>query len=236
MPHETQTLRPSASAVESAKHGVKENNIPAVPAKRAMNHDPSLLLQQAKSGNQTALGELLKSYESYLTLLSRVQIGRKIQGKVDPGDIVQEVFLQVNRQFPQFRGTTEAEWIVWLRRILAGELALTLRRYIGTKGRDVNLEHDLVTALDHSAQSMNLDLADSISSPSQRASRREQAVILASALDELPEDYREVIVLRHLEGHSFAEVATRMGRSEDSVQKLWVRALGNLRRAMESVS
>jgi RNA polymerase sigma-70 factor (ECF subfamily) len=203
---------------------------------RPMNSDSSLFLQQARSGNQKALGALLKSYEPYLTLLSRVQIGRRIQGKVDPGDVVQEVFLQVNRQFSQFRGTTEAEWVAWLRRILAGELALMLRRYIGTKARDVKLEHELVAALDQSAQSMNFDIADSISSPSQRASRREQAVILASALDQLPEDYREVIVLRHLEGYSFAEVAARMGKSDDSVQKLWVRALGKLRRAMESVS
>ena len=71
-----------------------------------------------------------------------------------------------------------------------------------------------------------------ISSPSQQASRREQVVLLADALALLPEDYREVIVLRHLEGLSFAEVGQRMGRSLDSVEKLWVRGLARLRQMM----
>jgi RNA polymerase sigma-70 factor, ECF subfamily len=76
----------------------------------------------------------------------------------------------------------------------------------------------------------------SYSTPSQHASRREQAVLLADALAQLSEDYREVIILRHLEGLPFADVARRMGRSEDSVQKLWVRSLASLRRSMEGVS
>jgi RNA polymerase sigma-70 factor (ECF subfamily) len=70
------------------------------------------------------------------------------------------------------------------------------------------------------------------SSPSGQAARREQAVLLADALDRLPEHYREVIVLRHLEGLPFAEVARRLGRSEDGVQKIWVRALAGLRLAL----
>ena len=70
------------------------------------------------------------------------------------------------------------------------------------------------------------------STPSQRASRREQAVLLADALSLLPDDYREVIILRHLEGLTFPEVAARMGRSLDSVEKLWVRALARVRTAL----
>ena len=53
--------------------------------------------------------------------------------------------------------------------------------------------------------------------------------MLADALARLPEDYREVIVLRHLQGLPFAEVAHRMERSVDSVEKLWIRALARLR-------
>ena len=73
-------------------------------------------------------------------------------------------------------------------------------------------------------------------SPSQQASRREQAVLLADALGKLTDDYREAIVLRHLEGLSFPEVARRMGRSEDSVKKLWARALAKLRRILGAPS
>lgn len=194
---------------------------------------PQLLLEQAQAGSDESRGQLLASYTDYLTLLARVQIGRRIQGKVDPADVVQETFLDAHRQFKLFRGTTEL--VAWLRRILAGQLALTMRRFLGTKSRDVALERELGVQLDQSSDSMDRDLADSISTPSQRASRREQAVLLVDALAKLPDDYREVIVLRHLEGLPFGEVAERMGRSENSVQKLWVRALASLRRAMGGV-
>ena len=62
--------------------------------------------------------------------------------------------------------------------------------------------------------------------------RREQGVLLADALDQLPEDYREAACLRHLEGLPFPEVARRMGRSQDSVEKLWMRGLARLRQIM----
>jgi RNA polymerase sigma-70 factor (ECF subfamily) len=193
---------------------------------------PSTLLDQARNGDRVALGDLLGSYAGYLNLLSRVQIGRRLQGKVEPADVLQEVFLQAHRQFPNFRGTTEAELIAWLRRILAGQLALECRRYLGTKARDVKLEQELGAQLDQSADAFDRGLAASISSPSQRASRREQALLLAEALEKLPDSYREVIILRNLEGLPFNEVAQRMNRSEDSVQKLWVRGLASLRTAM----
>lgn len=192
----------------------------------------TMLLEQARAGDRAALGDLLGSYTGYLTLLSRVQIGRRLQGKVEPADVIQEVFLEAHRQFPQFRGTSEAEFTSWLRRILAGTLALVCRRFLGTKARDVKLEQELGAQLDQSADAMDRNLAASISTPSQRASRREQAVLLAEALDKLPENYREVIILRNLEGLPFAEVAQRMNKSEDSVQKLWVRGLVSLRQAM----
>ena len=67
------------------------------------------------------------------------------------------------------------------------------------------------------------------SSPSEAASRREEAVRLADALGRLPGDYREVLILRHLEGLTFPAAATRMGRTVDAVEKLWMRALAKVR-------
>ena len=191
-----------------------------------------LLLNQARGGSAAALGQLLESYTKYLMLLARVQVGRRLQGKVDPGDVVQETCLEVHRQIGQFRGNSEAEFLAWLRRILAGQIALVLRRYLGTKGRDMKLERELAVQLDQSSELLDGGLAASGSTPSQHASRREQAVLLADALSRLSDDYREVIVLRQLEAFSFPEVAKRMERSEDSVQKLWVRALASLRRTL----
>jgi RNA polymerase sigma-70 factor, ECF subfamily len=194
--------------------------------------NPTDLLDQARAGNESALGQLLENYSRYLTLLARVQIGRRLQGKVDADDLVQDTFMDAHRQITSFRGTTEAEFVAWLRRILAGQLAQTIRRYLGTKGRDAMLERELAVQLDQSGEILDRGLVASQSTPSQHASRREQGVLLAEALDKLPKDYREVIILRHLEDLPLVEAARRMGRSEDSVQKLWVRALVSLRKQM----
>ena len=178
------------------------------------------------------LGRLLELYRRYLALLARVQIGQRLQGKVDASDLVQETFLEAHRHFARFQGTSEAQLVRWLRQILAAKLADLLRRYLGTQGRDVRLERELEDAFDRSSVWVDRGLVAPQSSPSQQAARREQGVLLAAALGELPDDYREVLVLRHLEGLTFPEVAERMGRTLDSVEKLWLRALARLRQLL----
>jgi len=191
------------------------------------------LLDDARTGDGAALGMLLQRYHNYLTLLIRVQLGRRIQAKLDVLDVVQEVALEVHRRVGGFRGASEGEFLAWLRQILGGVLANQIRRYFGAKRRDVRLECDLYEDLDRSSRAMIDPIAASQSSPSAQASRREQAVLLADALDALAPDYREVIILRQLEGLSFPEVSRRMGRSLDSVKNLWARALAKLRRELE---
>jgi RNA polymerase sigma-70 factor, ECF subfamily len=193
------------------------------------------LLASAKAGDAAALGELLGRYNSYLTLLVRVQLSRRIQAKADPADLVQDTFLEAHRHFANFRGTSEPELTAWLRQILGSRLANVVRHYVGTKGRDVRMETDLQAELDESSRFLDAGLIAADSSPSQQAAHRETAVILADALERLPEDYREAIVLRQLEGLAFADVAVRMGKTEDSVQKLWVRGLARLRKEVEGL-
>jgi len=197
-----------------------------------MTATPEQLLQEARAGDAATLGRLLENYRRYLSLLARVQVGQRLQGKVDASDIVQETFLDAHRNFPRFRGTSEAQFVSWLRQILAAKLATMLRHYLGTQGRDVRLEREIENALDRSSVMLDRGLVAVQSSPSHQAARREQAVILADALDQLPKDYREVLVLRHLEGLTFPEVAKRMERSLDSVDKLWLRALARLKQIM----
>jgi RNA polymerase sigma-70 factor, ECF subfamily len=99
----------------------------------------------------------------------------------------------------------------------------------------LRLERALADDLDQSSRALNDGLVAPESTPSQQAVRREQAVILADALQDLPEDYREVIILRQLEGLSFPDVARRMSRTEDSVKNVWLRALARLRRTLEDL-
>src|SRR5205085_12230259 len=102
----------------------------------------------------------------------------------------------------------------------------------GTQARDPRLEQDLQAGVDQSSCLLAGQFAAPGSSPSEAASRREQAVLFADALGRLPDDYREVIVLRHLEGLTFPIVAERMGRTVDSAETLWVRAVARLRQAV----
>lgn len=195
------------------------------------DESPEELLVRARAGDRETLGRLLALYQSYLAILARMQIGRRLQSKVDPSDIVQETFVQAHQFFDQFRGSTEAELMGWLRGILTSRLAKLVRRF-RTRGRDIRLERDMAAELDKSSHAMDRALVAPQSSPSQRAARREQAVLLANALDQLPNDYREVMMLHHLEGLGFPEVALRMGRTVDSVKNLWTRALARLRRTL----
>ena len=195
--------------------------------------DATELIHRARGGTGDALGQLLARYGNYLGLLARVQVGRRLQGKIDPADLVQETFLEAHRHFAGFRGQSEPEVAAWLRQIMAGVLSNLLRRYLGTQGRDIRIERELAGELDRSSQAFDRGLADPGPTPSKLAVGRERAVLLADALGRLPDDYREAIILRNLEELPFAEVALRMGRSEDAVQKLWVRALARLRAALE---
>jgi RNA polymerase sigma-70 factor (ECF subfamily) len=194
---------------------------------------PGVLLELARAGDRGALGRLLDGYRPYLLLLARMQIGRRLQGKVDASDAVQDAFLGAHRDFGRFQGESEREFVAWLRQVLASVLANLVRHYHGTKGRDLRLEQQLAAELEHSSAALDLPLVRSHSSPSRQAEKREQGVLLATALERLPRDDRELLVLRHLEGLSFPEVARRLGRTLDSVKKRWPRALVRLRQEFE---
>jgi len=188
------------------------------------------LVLQAKAGDQEMLGEILESYRNYLGLLVRLQLDRRLRHKVAISDVVQETFIRAQRYFADFRGSTETELLSWLRSNLATTLVDFVRHY-GAQRRDPSREVRLDSALDESARTFK-NIPISLSSPSQNAIRNEEGVVLAEALSRMKSDYREVIVLRHLEGMSFPEISRRMGRSVDSVKNLWARALSKLRQAV----
>ncbi len=192
------------------------------------------LVAMARGGDAEALGWLLEGCRNYLTLLAQLQLDQRLRSKVDAADMVQETFLRAHRGFAEFRGATEAEFLAWLRRILASQIHDLLRRFLGTKCRDVRLESRLQEELDESSaafQSLAV-LSAKEETPSQRAVRQEWVVIVADALAQLPDDHRRVIFLHHFEKLPLPEVARHLGRSVESVEKLWVRGLVRVRRLL----
>lgn len=192
--------------------------------------DTAETIQLAKEGDEHSLGVLLSSYERYLKLLAELQLGHELRRKLDASDVVQETFLDAHKAIQRFEGTSEEQLMAWLKSILAARLANTMRHYLGTQARDVRLEAKIGQSLDQSAQSLGGILIASGSSPSQHVSTKEQSQLVAEALLRLPNDYREVIVMRHLEGLTFPEIGKAMQRSVNSVEKLWLRGMAKLKR------
>jgi RNA polymerase sigma-70 factor, ECF subfamily len=194
----------------------------------ASGTDLCRLIEQARQKEAGALDHLLDSYRNYLRLLARTGLDVSLQGKADPSDLVQDALLKASQCFGQFRGACDAEMAGWLRQILANCLADFVRRY-RTGGRSARREQSLDQLLDRSSQAMERILATEGTSPSKSAERRDLGVLLSDALAELSEDHREVIVLHHLEGLGWEEVAGRMDRTPNAVRMLWTRALKALR-------
>jgi len=179
---------------------------------------------------------LLELYRNYLKLLARAQVDLHLRSRADASDLVQETFLDACRDFHQFRGSTEAELMAWLKKILIYNVAKFIQRQVVAKKRDARRDVSLdrhLAAISQSSAHFEAALASPASTPSVQASRRERAAVVADYLAQLPPAYREVILLRNLECLAFAEVARRMQRSSGAVRILWVRALDHLRRLLE---
>ena len=187
------------------------------------------LLSAQRRGDEAARAEVLEPFVPWLHLLARLQIDAEFQGKFDPSDIAQQTLLEAYRDLDRFRGQSEPELLAWLRQILAHVLAHEIRRHQGTQRRDLSREVSLEASLAQTSLRIGAILADPGPSPSQQAAAREQEVLLAAVLARLPDDYREVIVLRNLQELPHEEIARRMNRSIGAVRMLWLRALAQLR-------
>jgi RNA polymerase sigma-70 factor (ECF subfamily) len=190
------------------------------------------LLHRARGGQNDCLGELLERYRNYLYVVARTQIDLHLSVRTSPSDIVQETFLRAARQFQGFRGHTERELLAWLRRILARSIVNAYAHHVRSRKRDVRRDCPIEltsAAVDESIRRVDSALAASGTSPSEAAMRQEYSALLADNLAQLPNHYREVIILRNLEGLPFEAIAQRMGRTTVGVRQLWTRAICRLK-------
>lgn len=184
------------------------------------------LIHRARQGDEAALGELLDGHRVYLKLLAQRAVGGNLEARVDSSDIVQQTCLSAVRNFSGFEGDDEAQFVAWIRTIHEWNIQDNIRRHVYTQKRAVGNEQSL-------DDSRTPDIAQhdiTATSPSQRAMADERAVELSAGLGKLPDDQREAVRLRHLEGCTLAELAKRFNRSEDAVASLLKRGLENLRK------
>jgi RNA polymerase sigma-70 factor (ECF subfamily) len=184
-------------------------------------------IAEAREGSATALGRLMSFCRDYLLLVANRELDPALQAKASPSDLVQETHLEAVRGFADFRGSSEAELIGWLRRMLLHNIHNAQRHYAGTEKRRLSRE---VSLDDAAAEQFAADLP----SPSSHLRRKEQAQAVARAVDRLPEDQRQVILWHHQDGLSFEEIGHRLGRSPGAARKLWSRAVRQLRMNLQA--
>jgi RNA polymerase sigma-70 factor (ECF subfamily) len=191
-------------------------------------------LAVARSGCPEALGAALEACRTYLLLVANHELDPQLRAKGGASDLVQETFLDAQRDFAAFRGNTEGEWRAWLRQTLMHNLATFTRRYRETDKRNVAREAP-IDAGPYSAGGVAQLPADT-PSPSAEVMWDERLRAVAAALMCLPDDYHRVIELRYQDGRSFSEIAEALGRSENAVRKLWFRAIERLQQELEDSS
>jgi RNA polymerase sigma-70 factor, ECF subfamily len=188
-------------------------------------------LALARAGSSEAMGKVLEACRGYLLLVAGGRLDAALQAKGGASDILQETFLEAQRDFEQFHGTSEAELLAWLRRLLLNNLSNFARRYRGTDKRAVGRE--VGVGAEGSSEAVGPILVADVPTPSAEMMAQEEIQALQRALARLPEDYRQVIILRYQDEKPFEEIGLLMNRTPDAARKLWARAMERLQQEWE---
>jgi RNA polymerase sigma-70 factor (ECF subfamily) len=192
--------------------------------------DAARWLAAAKAGSGEALGKALETFRAYLLLVADREMDPELRAKGGASDLVQETFLEAQRDFGQFHGASVEELRAWLRRLLLNNVANFTRQYRQRAKRAVGREVPLEGG--GSSHERGAGLAADVLSPSGEAVAHEQAEALARAVQRLPPDYRQVLALRHEEQLTFEEIGQRMQRTANAARMLWLRAVERLQKEM----
>jgi RNA polymerase sigma-70 factor (ECF subfamily) len=189
-------------------------------------------LCQAQRGNSDALGRLLGAHMNYLKTLAHAQMDDRLKRRIGASDIVQETLLEAHRDFLHFVGKSPAEFSSWLRSILINNLKRAIECHLMTAKRDLRRElslEDLKRHADQSSARLESLLASSTSSVSSNAQLHESLMRLTDSLARLPDEYREVILLRHIHGLAFNDIGLKLNKTSGAVRMIWMRAIEKLR-------
>jgi RNA polymerase sigma-70 factor (ECF subfamily) len=192
-----------------------------------MPDSASTILLAAQAGSREALGQALDRCRLYLLDVARHSLGPALRAKGGASDLVQETYLEAQRQFPNFEGVSEAQLRAWLRCLLMHKAAQLGRRFRGTRKRQ--LSREIPFGVVDSLASHPSQIAAHVPTPSVQVMADEQLGRLNDAIGRLADDYRRVVNLRYQQGLSFEEVGQKLDRSPDAARMLWARAIEKLK-------
>jgi RNA polymerase sigma-70 factor, ECF subfamily len=206
----------------------------------AMIDDPSELsdlLRRAAVGEQEALRDLLSRYRDRLKRMVHLRLSRRLQGRVDDSDVLQEAFLEIARRLDEYLRNPSLPFFLWLRHMTGLKLAEVHRRHLGTQLRDADREVTLHRGGLPMADSVSLaaQLLGNLTTPSQAAVKAETRLLVQEALNSMDPIDREVLALKHFEQLSTAEIAEVLGLSKAGAGSRYLRAIKRLREVLSQI-
>jgi RNA polymerase sigma-70 factor (ECF subfamily) len=194
-------------------------------------------LRRLAAGDQRALAELFARYRDRLRRMVKLRLDRRLQGRIDASDVLQEAYLDVARRAADYAANPTMPFFLWLRFLTGQRLLLVHRQHLGTKMRDVGQEVSLYRGALPQASSVSLaaQLLGRMTSPSLAAVRAEMQLKLQEALNGMDPLDREVLTLRHFEELSNGEVAAVLGIQKAAASNRYIRALKRLKDVLASM-
>src|SRR5437763_8692183 len=189
------------------------------------------LLDAARNGDEGALAVLVERHRDRLERMVQLRMDRRLQGRVDPADVVQETYLAVRGKFPQYSADPRLPFFLWLRLEVGQKLVDLHRFHLGTKMRDAGQEVSLHSGALPQVTSLSLaeQLLGKLTTASRAAMRAELKLGVQAALNSMDPHDREVLLLRHFEELSNAEAAQLLGLKPSAAVNRYVRALKRLK-------
>jgi RNA polymerase sigma-70 factor (ECF subfamily) len=199
--------------------------------------DPSELLRRAGAGDSQALSELLTRYRDRLRWMVRLRLSRRLQGRVDPSDVIQEAYLEISKNLPEYLRDPKMPFFLWLRYITGQKLIAMHRRHLGAQMRDADQEVSLYRGALPEANSVSLaaHLLGHLTSASRAAIRAEEQVQVQDALNSLEPIDREILALRHFEMLSNEETAQVLGIKKSAASNRYMRALRRMKGILAAI-
>lgn len=195
------------------------------------------LLRLAAEGDQDALRALFSRYRDRLKRMVHLRLSRRLQARVDDSDVVQESFVDIARNLPDYVAAPRLPFFLWLRHMTGLKLAEVHRRHLGAEMRDADREVTLHRGGLPEADSMSLaaHLLGTLTTPSQAAIKAEMRLRVQEALNSMDPLDREVLALKHFEQLSTSEIAEVLGLSKAGAGSRYLRAIKRLREILEKI-
>jgi RNA polymerase sigma-70 factor (ECF subfamily) len=206
-------------------------------AKIAESDEVTDLLRRAVAGEEEPLRELFSRHRDRLKRMVHLRLSRRLPGRVDDSDVVQEVFLDAARRLDEYVRQPGLPFFLWLRQLTALKLAEVHRRHLGTQLRDADREVTLHRGGLPLADSVSLaaQLLGTLTTPSQAVIKAETRLLVQEALNSMDPVDREVLALKHFEQLSTAEIAEVLGLSKAGAGSRYLRAIKRLREILSQI-